>query len=328
MSVQQTGSGAAGNIPAEEKKKFPLKKRVSHVLEFGFTMLFFGIINLFPFSALHSVAKFFRILLSPFLNSARRRIRAHVSETLRITDEQELKRFVNNNLDNTIRSFFELMQAWKMKKKKFIDKYVEFGEDSLAIAADKEQGVVFAEGHFGNWEIPIPAYASIGFRVFFSAQKLSNPYVDAWTHRTRIGYGGGGPIYLKEAEKFIPLLRRKEPLGLVSDQDAGHDGIFINFLGRMAATHTGPALLAYLGKAKLAVGFCIHQGKGRYKFYSRILYRFKNKSDFASSREAAVELTKLWVGELEKEIRKYPEQYFWVHRRWKTRPPEESQEVA
>ncbi|MBL8032429.1 MAG: hypothetical protein JNJ69_01925 [Leptospiraceae bacterium] len=312
----------------EEKKKFPIKKRISHVFEFVFTLLLTGIINLFPFSALHSVAKFFRIMLSPILGSARRRIRAHVAETLRITDEKELKRFVNNNLDNTIRSFFELMQAWKMKNKKFIEKYVEFGEDTLAIAADRSQGVVFAEGHFGNWEIPIPAYASIGFKVFFSAQRLSNPYVDAWTHRMRVGYGGGGPIYLKEAEKFIPLLRRKEPLGLVSDQDAGSDGIFVNFLGRMASTHTGPAMLAYLGKAKLAVGFCVHQGKGRYRFYSRILYRFQNKSDFSSSREAAEKLTKLWVGELEKEIRKYPEQYFWVHRRWKTRPSEETGKAA
>lgn len=326
--MSETTTETPGKKPVEEKKKFPLKKRISHVLEFAFTMLFFCIINLFPFSALHSVSKFFRILLSPFLNSARRRIRTHVSETLKITDEKELKRFVNNNLDNTIRSFFELMQAWKMKKKKFIDKYVEFGEDSVPIAQDKTQGVVFAEGHFGNWEIPIPAFASIGFKVFFSAQKLSNPYVDAWTHRTRIGYGGGGPIYLKEAEKFIPLLRRKEPLGLVSDQDAGYDGIFVDFMGRKAATHTGPALLAYLGKAKLAVGFCIHQGKGRYRFYSRILYRFQNKSDFASSKDAAEKLTKLWVSELEKEVRKYPEQYFWVHRRWKTRPPEETQGAA
>jgi Kdo2-lipid IVA lauroyltransferase/acyltransferase len=312
-------------MPApEEIKKFPLKKRISHVLEFGFTMLFFGIINLFPFSALHSVSKFFRILLSPFLNSARRRIRTHVSETLRITDEKELKRFVNNNLDNTIRSFFELMQAWKMKKKKFIDKYVELGDEIHEIVADRTQGVIFAEGHFGNWEIPVPTFASLGFKVFFSAQRLSNPYVDAWTHRTRIGYGGGGPIYLREAEKFIPLLRRKEPLGLVSDQDAGNDGIFVNFLGRQAATHTGPAVMAYLGKAKLVVAFCIHKGKGRYKFYAKTLYRFKSKSDFASSRDAAEQLTRLWVGELDKEVRKYPEQYFWAHRRWKTRPPEET----
>jgi len=310
--------------PPEEKKYFPLHKRISHVFEYAFTMLLFCIINLFPFSSLHSVAKFFRILLSPLLKSAKKRIHAQVTDILKITDAAELKRFTNCNLDNTIRTFFELMQAWKMRRKKFIEKYVEFGEDSLAIAADRTQGVVFAEGHFGNWEIPIPAYASIGFKVFFSAQRLSNPYVDAWTHRTRIGYGGGGPIYLKEAEKFIPLLRRKEPLGLVSDQDAGGDGIFVNFMGKLAATHTGPALLAYLGKAKLAVGFCVFQGKGRYKFYSRILYRFQGKSDFASSTDAAEKLTKLWVGELEKEVRKYPEQYFWVHRRWKTRPAGES----
>jgi len=310
---------------AEEKKYFPLKKRISHIFEFAFLMLLFAIINLFPFSMLHGVARFFRIILSPLLGSARRRIRSQVSEILQITDEAELRRFVNNNLDHTIRSFFELMQSWKMRKKSFLDKYVSFGEEALAIAQDRTQGVVFAEGHFGNWEIPIPKYASIGFKVYFAAQRLSNPYVDWVVEKIREGYGGGGAIYLKESEKYIPLLRRKEPIGLVADQDAGNDGIFVDFMGKKASTHAGPAVLAYLGKARLAIGFCIYQGKGRYIFYARTLYRFGGKSDFSSSRVAAEKLTQLWVSEMEKEIRKYPEQYFWVHRRWKTRPPEERQ---
>lgn len=309
----------------EEKKYFPLKKRISHVFEFAFLMLLFAIINLFPFSMLHGVAKFFRIVLSPLLGSARKRIRSQVSEILRLTEEAELKRFVNNNLDHTIRSFFELMQSWKMRKKSFLNKYVSFAEEAVAIAEDRSQGVVFAEGHFGNWEIPIPLYASIGFKIYYAAQKLSNPYVDYVVRKIREGYGGGGAIYLKESEKYIPLLRRKEPIGLVADQDAGNDGIFVNFMGKKASTHAGPAVLAYLGKARLAIAFCIYQGKGRYVFYARTLYRFGAKSDFASSREAAEKLTQLWVSELEKEIRKYPEQYFWVHRRWKTRPPEERQ---
>lgn len=304
----------------EEKKYFPLKKRISHVIEFAFVMLLFGIINLFPFSMLHSVARFFRIMLSPLLGSARRRIRSQVSEILQITDEKELRRFVNTNLDHTIRSFFELMQSWKMKHKRFIDKYVTFAEETREIAADRSQGVVFAEGHFGNWEIPIPAYASIGFKIYYAAQKLSNPYVDFMVRKIREGYGGGGAIYLKESEKYVPLLRRKEPIGLVADQDAGGEGVFVNFLGKQASTHMGPAVLAYLGKARLVVAFCIFQGRGRYQFYARTLYRFAGKSDFASSREAAEKLTQLWVSEMAKEIRKYPEQYFWVHRRWKTRP--------
>ena len=322
MSVEATAPADSKKAPVEEKKYFPLRKRISHVFEFTFLMLIFGIINLFPFSALHSVAVCMRVLFYPILGSARRRIRSHVTEILGITDEKELKRFVNSNMNHTIRSFLELMQSWKMKHKRFLKKYVSFGEEALEIAADRSQGVVFAEGHFGNWEIPIPAYASVGFKVYYAAQKLSNPYVDWVVRKIREGYGGGGAIYLKESEKYIPLLRRKEPIGLVSDQDAGSEGVFVNFMGKPASTHMGPAVLAYLGKAKLAVGFCIFQGRGRYVFYARTLYRFQNKSDFGSSREAAEKLTALWVSEMEKEVRKYPEQYFWVHRRWKTKPPE------
>ncbi len=310
--------------PTEEKKNIPFRKRISHIFEFAFLLIVFCVINLFPFSMLHSVARVFRVMFYPLLGSARKRIRSQVSTVLKITDEKELRRFVNANLDHTLRSFFELMQSWKLKKPRFLKKYVTFGEDVHSIAEDTSQGVVFAEGHFGNWEIPIPAYASLGFKIFFAAQKLTNPYADWVVRKIREGYGGGGAIYLKESERYVPLLRRKEPIGLVADQDAGKDGLFVDFMGKKASTHMGPAVLAYLGKAKLAIGFCIFQGKGRYHFYARTLYRFQGKSDFASTKDAAQVLTQLWVSELEKEVRKYPEQYFWVHRRWKTRPTEET----
>jgi Kdo2-lipid IVA lauroyltransferase/acyltransferase len=308
---------------APEKKTFPIGKRISHVFEFMFLMIFFVLINLLPFSALHGVARFFRIILSPLLKSAKKRIRTQVTDVLKITDEAELKTFINHNLDNTIRSFFELMQGWRMRRPRFVRKYVEITPETRAILAESSEGIVFAEGHFGNWEVPVPAFASLGVKVFFSAQKLSNPYVDAMTHWIRMRYGGGGVVYLKEAEKFIPLLRRKEPIGLVSDQDAGTDGIFVNFLGKPAATHTGPAVLAYLGKARLVFAFCVYQGRGRYRIDCKSLYRFQGKSDFKSSKEAAEILTNRWMHELEAEVRKVPEQYFWAHRRWKTRPPGE-----
>ncbi|MCS6971430.1 MAG: lysophospholipid acyltransferase family protein [Turneriella sp.] len=301
----------------------PLPKRIAHLVEFLFLLVIFVLTNLFPFWSLHGVARCFRILFYPVLGQARRRIRSHVSELLGIREEKALRQFTNRNLEHTIRCFLELMQSWKMRNPRFIRKYVEFAEEAMAVAQDRSQGVVFAEGHFGNWEIPIPAYASIGFKVHFAAQRIANPYVDWMVRKMREGYGGGSAIYLKESEKYLPLLRRKEPIGLVADQDAGGDGIFVDFLGKKAATHAGPAVLAYLGKARLAIGFCVFQGKGRYRFYIRTLYRFQAKSDFASTREAAEKLTRLWVAELEKEVRKYPEQYFWVHRRWKTRPPEE-----
>ena len=95
MSAVVTDPGVSKKTPAEEKKYFPLRKRISHVFEFTFLMLIFGIINLFPFSALHSVAACMRVLFYPILGSARRRIRTHVTEILGITDEKELKKVLS-----------------------------------------------------------------------------------------------------------------------------------------------------------------------------------------------------------------------------------------
>ena len=304
----------------EEKKYFPFKKRISHVFEFVFVIILYLFVNLWPWSKLHSLANGIRILFYPLLKSPRRRVASHVREILGITDEKELERFVATNLTHSIRCWLEVVQMWKLRNKKFCSKYIEFTPGAIELTKEKNQGIVFAAGHFGNWEIPIIAYSNIGFVSNFSAQHLSNPYVDKMLHTIRKGYRGGEIIYLKESHKFIPVLRSKQPLGLVSDQDAGHDGIFIPFMGKMAATHTGPAILAYLGKARLGVGFCVFQGNGHYRFDARIVYTFKSRQDFKNTEEAARELTVRWVKELETEVMKCPEQYFWVHRRWKTQP--------
>lgn len=301
-------------------RRIPLLKRISHIFEFAFVFIVFLFTNLFPFSSLQRLANGMRIVFSPILKSPKKRIRQHAKEILHMADGEKLEAFINVNLTHTIRTTLEIMQSWKLRNPAFVDKYVEFTGESHEVAAYRETGLICIQGHIGNWELPVQAFARHGLHVSFSAQRLSNPMVDAFVHRARSQYGGDQIIYLKESHKIIPLLRAKKPMGLVSDQDARGEGIFLDFMGKQASTHTGPAVLAYLGKARLVFMCGIFLGKGKYRIYSKTIYKFKGKSDFLSSGDAAQKLTELWVKELEAQIQQYPEQYFWVHRRWKTRP--------
>ena len=117
----------------------------------------------------------------------------------------------------------------------------------------------------------------------------------------------------KEAMKLLlRALKNKQAIGLVADQNAGRDAVFVDFFGKIAATQPGPAQLALKFGAPMLVGAAIRTGPGKFKVLAR---QVEIKED-----DTVETLTQRHVKILEGFIRQYPEQYFWLHRRWKTRP--------
>lgn len=302
------------------KKKTPIIKKISHIIEFLFLLWITFLVNLIPFRFLHVFAGLLVFLFYPFLGKLRKRIKNNLSFAYPELKGKELKKFLFANLQHNFRVFLEVMQMRKFRKKQFLEKHIEFEPEALKVM-ERPKGVtvVGVEGHFGNWELAIPFYAHFGYRVCFVAKHLSNPYVDWLLHRRRKKYGGE-IYYMEDTKTLIALARQGEVLGLVADQDAGKDGIFVPFFGRKASTFRGPALLAFMGKARFFLCTITYQGKGKYFLKTKILSEKASLENFNSRQEAFEKLTELWVKALEEEVRKNPVQYFWVHRRWKTRP--------
>jgi Kdo2-lipid IVA lauroyltransferase/acyltransferase len=117
-------------------------------------------------------------------------------------------------------------------------------------------------------------------------------------------------------------LRAGRAVAFVSDQDARGTGVFVPFFGRLASTHRGPALMAIRTGAPLFVGYAMRAADGSYVGgIEEITVSREGDMD-----EAVLRLTAAFTARLEALIRRAPEQYFWQHRRWKTRPPEETLE--
>ena len=117
---------------------------------------------------------------------------------------------------------------------------------------------------------------------------------------------------------MIQALRRRELIGLLGDQDAGADGIFTEFLGRQASVFKGTAYFSWKLKCPIVTGFIYRLPDGRHRLKVHPPISADPAWDEAT---ALVNLTRLHVGQLETAIRSAPDQYFWLHRRWKTRPP-------
>jgi KDO2-lipid IV(A) lauroyltransferase len=146
-------------------------------------------------------------------------------------------------------------------------------------------------------------------------QKQKNPYVDKRmaTHRRRWGIE---IIYSRGAVKnSLNALKQKRMLGLLGDQDGGARGIFVPFFGKIASTPPGPALIRVKSKAPIAFAYAIRIAKFKFRLGIEPLNIDDN---FEYTEENLKLITRAYLEILEKYIRKYPEQYFWMHRRWRT----------
>ena len=195
---------------------------------------------------------------------------------------------------------------------------VEFDEsrEELAAALGEGRGLVIVSGHFANWELAGATLAAHGYPIDAVMQRLKNRRLDRYIQESRARLGMRLVDRAGAWGRLIEYLKAGRIVAFVADQDAGRSGVFVPFFGRLASTHRAPALLAVRGEAPFFVGGVRKIGPRRYRSWAA---RLEPRGDSVDGRVA--DLTRRWTAELERQIRLSPEQYFWHHRRWKTRPP-------
>ena len=193
------------------------------------------------------------------------------------------------------------------------------GLDMLFDALAEGKGVILATGHLGNWEVAGAALALREVPLDVVVQRQRNPYVNRRIAavRERIGFN---LIDRRHAPRqALRALRDGRVVAFAADQNAGRAGVFVPFFGRLASTHRGPALMALRTGAPVVCLACIRQPDG---IYEVTLTRLESDRS-GDPEEAVIRLTAAFTAALELAIRRAPEQYFWLHRRWRTRPREE-----
>jgi KDO2-lipid IV(A) lauroyltransferase len=182
------------------------------------------------------------------------------------------------------------------------------------------RGVIILSGHFGAWELLGPAFALNGYPVDLLVRAQRNPLADELMsgHRSRVG---AGIIRVSRTPRgVIRSLRQNHVLVMLADQDGGRDGIFVPFLGRLASTPRGVARFAEETGAPILMSFVVRQGDRRHRLIIEPPMEIAHTGD----RESYLfKILQAYTQRLESYVRTYPDQWFWPHRRWKTRPPSE-----
>jgi len=178
------------------------------------------------------------------------------------------------------------------------------------------RGALLLTGHFGNFEL-LGASLSRFNPVDFVVQPLSNPAVGARIERLRRAAGVGTITTHGGIKSVFRALRAGRWVAFLADQDARRHGVFVPFFGRLASTPAGPARLSLASGAPLLLGFGHRQPDGRHRLVIEPPRWPEGGSDEANVRA----LTAWHVARLEANVRRAPEHWFWLHRRWKTAPP-------
>jgi KDO2-lipid IV(A) lauroyltransferase len=300
-------------------------KRMQYLVYLVFRALTL-IFHLFPINANLRTARFFGWLWFRTLRRHRERAMEHLRHAYGDSlSEQELERIALRSCQQMAMMAMELMATPRLITPWTWSKYIRVGPDvteAIRYLLEGKTGVILVTGHYGNWELVGYAMACVGLDIAAVMRPLDNPYLNDYTVRTRAA-GGLKLIYKKGMTEIAEeILQKGGSVGFIADQNAGHKGLFVDFFGRKASTYKSIGLLAREYNVPIMIG-CARRTSHKLQYeveVTRIIY----PHEWQGKDNEVLWITEEYTKAIEQFVRKDPTQYLWVHRRWKSRPPEET----
>lgn len=196
------------------------------------------------------------------------------------------------------------------------------GFENFDAARRRGKGVLFLTGHMSAWELAPFAHALYGYPLHFLVRPIANRRVDALINRYRCLSGNRAIEKNRSARAILKVLGTGGTVGILSDQNtAVEEGVFVDFFGIPASTTSGLARIALRTDAAVVPGFLSWdevRRKYRLRFEPAVSLA-RTGDEEADVRESTARFTHV----IEDYVRAHPDQWLWVHKRWKTRPPGE-----
>lgn len=190
----------------------------------------------------------------------------------------------------------------------------------------RRQGAILVTGHFGSWELCGYVLATMGFPIVAVMRPLDNPYLNQYLMDVR-ARRGLQLLYKKGVSRSADdILESGGVLAFIADQNAGHKGLFVDFFGRKASTYKSIALLAIQHRVPIVVGYA-RRTSPRFR-YELGVNRVIRPEEWEGRDDELYWITQEYTRAIEQAVRETPEQYLWIHRRWKSRPKDELDRAA
>lgn len=251
-------------------------------------------------------------------------VRAAYGDSL---SEQEIKRIAYRSLENVVMFAIEVVCLPRLITRHGWPHYIEAEryEEFLRLSIEGK-GFILVTGHYGSFELMAHLLSSMGMRMAAIMRPLDNKYLNKYLVQSRRLHGlklldkKGAMV---EAESVI---RNGSLLAFIGDQDAGRKGVFVDFFGQPASTYKSIGLLAMATKRPILVGYARRcNNVAKYKF---IVQRIIHPHEWEAQDDPLRWVTQAYTTAIEEFVREEPEQYLWIHRRWKSKPRKTARETA
>jgi len=194
------------------------------------------------------------------------------------------------------------------------------GIDRIDNALAKGKGAIALSAHLGAWELIAMYFAYKGYSSNIVARPIYYEKFNEWLAGIRRGMGVNVVYRTDSPLKLLRILKKGQLLGIVADQDIDSiEGVFVDFFGKKAYTPTAPVKLSHISGAPIIPIFIVREGKRHKIFVDKPIY-----IDDSSRPDWVVFYTQKWSDIVESYIRRYPQQWVWMHRRWKTVPKKQA----
>jgi KDO2-lipid IV(A) lauroyltransferase len=294
-------------------KKSPVQIRAEYALAFTLVQL----MEWLPLPLARGVAAGTAKLLDLTLPKLRRVAEKNLTFALPELTDSRRREIVDGTFRSVGRLLLALARAPRIRPAN-VSRWISYeGLEHYLSAKQAGQGVLVATAHLGNWELSAYTHAWMTEPMHVMVRPLDNPLIDELVERRR-ALSGNQLIFKKDAARnVLKALKSNAAVGILIDQNANPaEGVFVNFFGKQACANAAFVKFAYHSGAKVIPGFAFwEEAKKRYtlRFYPEI----------CMSGNAAEDTQRIHLF-LEDVVRQYPDQWMWIHRRWKTRPDGES----
>ncbi len=263
----------------------------------------------------HKVAKILAYLFFHFVPIRKDVVIDNLTKAFPEKSEKEIKKIAFGTFHSFFITLVEILYLpWTTEEQ--LDDFVEFYNlDLLEKRYLENNGLIVLSAHFGNWE-----YCAVAgglktkrkFSVIVKPQR--NSLVNEWINKVRTKWNNEVVTLGVSIRNVFAVLMKKGIVAMVADQRGPEGSIKLDFFGRKTSVYTGPAVLSLKMNSPLIYGIAVRQPDFRYKI---VLEEISRENLPEGSEESIRELSERMLVYLEGYIRKYPEQWFWMHKRWK-----------
>ncbi len=290
--------------------------------------VFHALVHMFPIDLNLRTARLFGYLWYRFSRRHRERAMDNLRRSFRseMSDEQ-LDRITLQSMQQMAMMAMEVLFEPRLISEWTWPRYLRLrGLDEALRILLQHRGCIMLTGHYGNWELLGFTLASLGFDMVAVMRPLDNPYLNEWLVDIR-ERRGLKLLYKKGvARSADEVLDSGAALCFIADQNAGRKGLFVDFFGRAASTYKSIGLLAMRHQVPIVVG-CARRLSDRFDYEIHV-NRVIHPHEWADQPDELLWITQEYTRAIEEFVRVDPSQYLWVHRRWKTRPKNETEPTA